>query len=84
MAAWSGAVEREVQHKLAAACIGQRHPIVMLVREASTPELTEQKLKWYAALGAGTVIRPRGATPIKDAVAYLKILKQRKLLAMRA
>jgi lauroyl/myristoyl acyltransferase len=72
---WSG-------HELAAACIGRRHPMVMLVREASTPERTARKLKWYAALGTETVLRPRGASPIKDAVAYLKILKQGKLLAM--
>jgi lauroyl/myristoyl acyltransferase len=69
-------------HELAAACIGQRHPIVMLVREASSLERTERKLKWYSALCTETVLRPRGSSPIKDAVAYLKILKQGKLLAM--
>lgn len=69
-------------HELAAACINRRHPMVMLVREASSPERTARKLRWYSALGAETVLRPSGASPIKDAVAYLKILKQRKLLAM--
>lgn len=69
-------------HELAAACVGRRHRIVMLVREASTAERTERKLKWYAALCTETVLRPSGSSPIKDAVAYLKILKQGKLLAM--
>jgi lauroyl/myristoyl acyltransferase len=72
---WSG-------HELAAACIGQRHPVAMLVRDASTPERTERKLRWYSALRTETVLRPSGSSPIKDAVAYLKILKQGKLLAM--
>jgi lauroyl/myristoyl acyltransferase len=72
---WSG-------HELAAACVGRRHPMVMLVREASTPERTARKLKWYAALGTETVLRPSGSSPIKDAVAYLRILKQGKTLAM--
>ena len=71
-----------IGHELAAGCIAHRHPVVMLVREAPTQERTARKLKWYAALGAETVLRPSGALPVKDAVTYLKILKQGKLLAM--
>ena len=72
---WSG-------HELAAACLGRRYPLVMLVREAPTPERTARKLKWYAALGTETVLRPSSSSPVKDAVAYLRILKQGKLLAI--
>jgi KDO2-lipid IV(A) lauroyltransferase len=69
-------------HELAGGCIAQRYPVVMLVREAPTPERTARKLKWYAALGAETVLRPSGTSPVKDAVIFLKILKQGKVLAM--
>ena len=69
-------------HELVAGCIAQRYPMVMVVREAPTQERTARKLKWYAALGAATVLRPGGVSPMKDAVTYLKILRQGKLLAM--
>ena len=66
---WSG-------HELVAAVIARRHPMVMLVRQASTPDRAARKEKWYRALGAETVLRPKHASTIKDAVAYLKVLKQ--------
>jgi len=72
---WSG-------HELAAAVINRRHPVTMLVRQSPTSERTDRKLKWYNALGAETVLRPAGVSTIKDAVAYLKILKSGKLLAI--
>jgi lauroyl/myristoyl acyltransferase len=76
---WSG-------HELVAASINLRHklkhPIVMLVRQASSSERAARKQKWYNALGAETVLRPSGASTIKDAVAYLKVLKQGKMLAI--
>jgi lauroyl/myristoyl acyltransferase len=72
---WSG-------HELVAAIINRRHPMVMLVRQAPTSERATRKLKWYNALGAETVLRPSGASRIEDAVAYLRILKRGKLLAV--
>ena len=72
---WSG-------QEAVAAIISRRHPMVMLVRQASTPEGTTRKLKWYTALGVETVLRPSRASTIKDAVAYLKVLKSGKLLAI--
>jgi len=69
-------------HELVGAMIGRRHPMVMLVRQASTPEQMTRKLKWYEALGADIVLRPKRASTIKDAVAYLKVLKGGKLLAI--
>jgi lauroyl/myristoyl acyltransferase len=72
---WSG-------HELVAAVIARRHPMVMLVRQASTPERIARKLKWYQALGVETVLRPRQTSTIADAVAYLKVLKSGKMLAV--
>ena len=72
---WSG-------HELVAAIINRRHPMVMLVRQAPTSERMARKLKWYDALGAEIVLRPSQASTVKDAVAYLKVLKSGKLLAM--
>jgi KDO2-lipid IV(A) lauroyltransferase len=72
---WSG-------HELLAAMIARRHPMTMLVRQAPTPERTARKLKWYNALGAEIVLRPRHSSTIKDAVAYLQVLKKGKLLAI--
>jgi lauroyl/myristoyl acyltransferase len=72
---WSG-------HELVAAVIARRHPMVMLVRQASTEERANRKAKWYQALGVETVLRPKQASTIKDAVAYLKVLKRGKMLAI--
>jgi len=72
---WSG-------HELVAAVINRRHPITMLVRQAPTSERMARKLKWYNALGAETVLRPNQASAIKDAVAYLNVLKRGKVLAL--
>ena len=72
---WSG-------HELVAARISLRHPMVMLVRQAPTSERASRKLKWYNALGAEIVLRPSGASSIKDAVAYLKVLKRGRTLGI--
>jgi lauroyl/myristoyl acyltransferase len=69
-------------HELIAAMIGRRHPMAMLVRQAPTSERAARKLQWYRALGVEIVLRPSEASTIKDAVAYLKILKKGKLLAI--
>jgi len=72
---WSG-------HELVAAIINRRHPMVMFVRQASTSERALRKLKWYNALGVETLLRPNRTSTIEDAVAYLKVLKKGKLLAI--
>ena len=72
---WSG-------HELVGAMVSRRHPLVMLIRQASTSEQMARKMKWYSALGAETILRPRQASTIKDAVAYLQILKSGKVLAI--
>ena len=69
-------------HELAAAIINCRHPMAMLVRQAPTSDRANRKLKWYNALGVEIVLRPSQVSTIKDAVAYLKILKSGKLLAI--
>jgi lauroyl/myristoyl acyltransferase len=72
---WSG-------HELVAAVVARRHPMVMLVRQAASGERADRKTKWYRALGVETVLRPARASQIKDAVAYLKVLKSGKMLAI--
>jgi len=72
---WSG-------HELVAAMISRRHPMVMLVRQAPTVERMQRKLKWYRAIDAELVLRPNAASTIKDAVAYLNVLKSGKLLGI--
>lgn len=72
---WSG-------HELVAAVINRRHPMVMFVRQAPTSERALRKLKWYDALGVETLLRPNRTSSIEDAVAYLRVLKKGKLLAI--
>jgi lauroyl/myristoyl acyltransferase len=72
---WSG-------HELVAAIVNRRHPVAALVRQAAEPERMKRKLKWYKALGIEIVLRPSGASTIRDAAAYLKVLRSRKVLAI--
>ena len=72
---WSG-------HELAGGIITRRHPMVMLVRPATTSEREARKLKWYRALGPEIVVRPSGTSRIKDAAAYLNVLRRGKMLAI--
>ena len=72
---WSG-------HELVGAIVNRRYPMALLVRQAPTAERTARKLKWYNALGVETVLRPNRASTIKDAVAYLSVLKRGKVLAI--
>src|SRR5262249_23678250 len=72
---WSG-------HELAGGVINLRHPMVMVVRQAPTSERQARKLKWYQALGPEIVLRPAAASSIKDAVAYLNVLRRGGMLAI--
>ena len=76
------AVPHWTGHELVAAAINLRHPMVMLVRDAPTSERTARKLKWYRALGAETVLRPSGPSTINNASAYLRVLRQGKMLGV--
>lgn len=69
-------------HELVAAVIARRHPMAMLVRQAPTSERAARKVKWYRALEVETVLRPQQVSTILDAVAYLKILRSGKMLAV--
>src|ERR1700728_287437 len=72
---WSG-------HELVSAVICRGQPATFLVRQAPTAERMAAKLKWYNALGVEIVLRPSRASSIKDAVAYLNVLKKGKVLAI--
>jgi lauroyl/myristoyl acyltransferase len=72
---WSG-------HEFVAAAVSRRHPSVFLVRQAPAGERMRRKLQWYNALGAEIVLRPSHASTIKDAVAYLNILRKGKVLCI--
>jgi lauroyl/myristoyl acyltransferase len=69
-------------HELATALINRKHPITLVVRQGATAEKVARNLKWYSALGVEVVVRPRGASAIKDAATYLKVLKQNRILAI--
>ena len=69
-------------HELAGAVINARHPMAMVVRQAPNSERQDRKLKWYRALGVDIVLRPKGASSIKDAVAYLNVLKRGQTIAI--
>jgi lauroyl/myristoyl acyltransferase len=72
---WSG-------HELAAAVIARRHPMAMLIRQGSTTERVSQKTRWYQSLGVETVFRPQHTSAFSDAIAYLKVLRSGKILAV--
>lgn len=69
-------------HELVAAKVNRRHPMALLVRRASSTQGMARKLKWYGALGAEIVLRPNHASTVKDAAAYLSVLKRGKVLAI--
>jgi lauroyl/myristoyl acyltransferase len=69
-------------HEILAAEVNRRHPMTFLVRQASSAGRMARKLKWYGALGAEIVLRPRHTSTVKDAVAYLNVLKRGRVLAI--
>jgi lauroyl/myristoyl acyltransferase len=72
---WSG-------HELLAALVAQRHPMTMLVRRSSATDRMSRKLKWYSALGVEVILRPEGASTIRDAAAYMSVLRKGRVLAI--
>ena len=71
-----------VGHELVAALINQRHPMAMFVRQESDPHEEEQKQRWYRALGAEVVLRPNRVSNLNDVLAYMRVLRRGKLLAI--
>ncbi len=69
-------------HEISTALINRKYPFTLVVRQGSTAEKTARKLRWYSALGVEVVVRPHGASAMKDAAAYLKVLKQNRILAI--
>lgn len=69
-------------HELVAAEVNRRYPMTLLVRQASSSERMARKLKWYGALGAEIVLRPKHSSTVKDAVAYLDVLRRGRVLAI--
>jgi lauroyl/myristoyl acyltransferase len=69
-------------HELVAAEVNRRHRITLLVRQASSSERMARKLKWYGALGVEIVLRPRHTSTVRDAVAYLNVLRRGGVLAI--
>jgi lauroyl/myristoyl acyltransferase len=69
-------------HELVAAEVNRRHQMTLLVRQASSSERMARKLKWYGALGAEIVLRPKHTSTVKDAIAYLNVLKGGGVLAI--
>jgi lauroyl/myristoyl acyltransferase len=69
-------------HEIGAAAVNLRHPVTALVRENKDRTRHSVKSQWYRATGLGTVQRPRGASALADTLAYLRILRAGKILAI--
>ncbi len=69
-------------HEMGAAAINLRHPLVALVRESKDPLRHAVKQRWYQATGLELVHRARRSTLLADALAYLRVLRAGKILAI--
>jgi len=69
-------------HEMGAAAINLRHPIVALVRESKDHARQEIKDRWYRATGMEVVRRSRQASLMSDTLAYLRVLRTNKVLAI--
>src|SRR4029077_4892970 len=69
-------------HELVAAEVNRRRRMTLLVRQASSSERMARKLKWYGALGVEIVLRPKHTSTVRDAVAYLNVLRRGGVLAI--
>jgi KDO2-lipid IV(A) lauroyltransferase len=69
-------------HEMAAAAIHRRHPVVALVRESKDPERGAVKQRWYEATGMETVRRPRDSSVVSDTLAYLRVLRNGRVLGI--
>jgi KDO2-lipid IV(A) lauroyltransferase len=69
-------------HEMGAAAINLRHPIVALVRESKDSAHQEIKDRWYLATGMEVVRRSRQSSLMSDTLAYLRVLRANKVLAI--
>ena len=69
-------------HEMGAAFISRRHKVVALVREGKSRSRERMKERWYASTGMEVVKRARRASVIADTLAYLRVLKSGRLLAI--
>ncbi len=69
-------------HEMGAAAINLRHPIVALVRESKDPLHNDIKQRWYRATGMEIVRRSRRTSLMSDTLAYLRVLRSGKVLAI--
>jgi lauroyl/myristoyl acyltransferase len=69
-------------HEMGAAFISGRHKVVALVREGKSRSRERMKERWYASTGMEVVKRARRASVIADTLAYLRVLKSGRLLAI--
>jgi lauroyl/myristoyl acyltransferase len=69
-------------HEMAAAAIHRRHPVVALVRETKNAERGAIKQHWYESTGMETVRRPRDSAVVADTIAYLRVLRNGRVLGI--
>lgn len=69
-------------HEMCAAALSRRHPVVALVRENKSPAREALKQRWYEATGLTTIRRPRHSSVIADTLAYLRLLRTGRVLAI--
>jgi KDO2-lipid IV(A) lauroyltransferase len=69
-------------HEIGAAAMNRRHPITAIVRESKDPARDAVKEHWYRATGMETLRRPRRSSVMSDTLAYLRILRSGRCLAI--
>jgi lauroyl/myristoyl acyltransferase len=69
-------------HEIGAAAIHLRHPIAALIRESKDPLRQAIKDRWYEATGMEIVLRARRSSLLADTLAYLRVLRAGKVLAI--
>lgn len=69
-------------HEIAAAAVHRRHRVAALVRESKSPAREAMKQRWYAATGLDTIRRSRHASVVADTRAYLRLLRDGRILAV--
>jgi lauroyl/myristoyl acyltransferase len=69
-------------HEMGAAAIHLRHPLVALIRESKDHLRHAIKQRWYQATGLEVVYRARRTSMLSDTLAYLRVLRAGKILAI--
>jgi len=69
-------------NEMAAAAVNLRHPILVLVRDSKDPMHQAIKERWYKATGMEIVHRARRTSVMADSLAYLRVLRAGRALAI--